>query len=301
MLELVRGYAARVLDLAQHEGRLDSLVAALASLNRAIVSSDRLRLVLTDSSIAAPVRAAILEELLAQKVPADVVALATFPVLNERPAEVPKTYEQLFELAERRSSLSDERAAIESEPPLGRSGALERLRGYAECIFESLQEQSFVDAIEDELFRFSRIAEQYPELRAALADPDTPFEGRFAVLESLLGGKVRTETLSLIEYLLRCRRGRDLVGTLEFLVELAADERGRRVATVRSAVGLDADEERRLAQALGRLTRRNVELRVTVEPSVLGGIMVSVGDTVIDGTLRHRLEQLRDTMLAPAG
>jgi F-type H+-transporting ATPase subunit delta len=90
------------------------------------------------------------------------------------------------------------------------------------------------------------------------------------------------------------------VDALDYLVEVAAADRGRRVADVRAAVDLDADERQRLSEALSRTMRRPVELRVRIDPSVLGGIGISVGDTVIDGTVRHRLEQLRESLLQRA-
>jgi F-type H+-transporting ATPase subunit delta len=104
----------------------------------------------------------------------------------------------------------------------------------------------------------------------------------------------------LSSYVLRAGRTRDLVGTFEWLVELAARERGRRVAEVRSAVPLDASETERLAIALGRLVNRTVDVRVIDDPSVLGGILVSVGDLVIDGTVRLRFERLRDLLVQPS-
>ncbi len=110
---------------------------------------------------------------------------------------------------------------------------------------------------------------------------------------------MRFDTLQLCAYVLRAGRARDLVGALESLVELAAAERGRRLADVRSAVELDEDERDRLTAALARIARRPVELRVHIDPSVIGGLSIIVGDTIIDGTVRHRLEQLRESLLQP--
>lgn len=95
---------------------------------------------------------------------------------------------------------------------------------------------------------------------------------------------------------MRAGRLRDLVGTFEWLVELAAAERGRRVATVRTAVALRPAEKRRIAAALSRITERDVEVREMIDPTVVGGLLVSVGDLVIDGTVRLRLERLRDVL-----
>lgn len=300
MLELVRGYAAAVLDGAEADGTLEEVVEGLRGLRQVVVASEPLRRALTDSALAAEQRGALLSDLLEPKVRADVVALATFAVVYERPGELPKTYESLLELGEDRLAQEEAGVGVVGEPPIGRSGALERLRGFAERVFEHVPEQDIVDTIEDELFRLARILEGQGSLRGALASPETELPARLGLLGDLLHNKVLPETLSLVGYVLRVGRARDIVGALGYLVELAAAERGRRVAEVRAAVELDEETRSRLAAALGQRMRRPVELRVMLDPAVLGGLDVAVGDTVIDGTVRHRLELLRETILQPS-
>ncbi|HEV8064193.1 MAG TPA: F0F1 ATP synthase subunit delta, partial [Acidimicrobiales bacterium] len=139
-----------------------------------------------------------------------------------------------------------------------------------------------------------------PSLRAAVSDTSAPIEGRLAVLEDLLANRVRPDTGRLAAYTIRAGRSRDFASALDYLVELAAAERGRRIADVRTAVDLTADERQRLSDALARLTRRPVELRVRLDPTAIGGLSVAVGDIVIDGTVRHRLAQLRESLLQGA-
>ena len=91
-------------------------------------------------------------------------------------------------------------------------------------------------------------------------------------------------------------RARDLPAIIDRLVEHAAEERSEAVAVVRSAVPLDDGQRRRLAEALGRATGKRVSVKVVVDPSILGGIVAQVGDTVIDGSVRSRLDQLRETL-----
>ncbi|MGO9560276.1 MAG: ATP synthase F1 subunit delta [Acidimicrobiales bacterium] len=300
MLELVRGYAAAVLDEVEAAGALGEAVSALAAFRGLLIASEPLRTALTDGSIPSSDRSAVLSDLLEGKVPSQVVALVTFPVVYERAAEIPKTCEQLLEIAEFRAEGVAIGALVEPESPMGRAGALERLRGFAERVFERISDPRVVETMEDEFFRFARIAEQSPQLKSALASTELGFAARQAVLHDLLAGKVRPETLELLGYVLRCGRSRDLVGAVSYLVELAAAEQGRRVADIRAAVELDADERSRLADALGRRTRRTIELRLVIDPSVIGGLGVSVGDTIIDGTIRHRLDLLRETILQPS-
>jgi F-type H+-transporting ATPase subunit delta len=86
----------------------------------------------------------------------------------------------------------------------------------------------------------------------------------------------------------------------DWLATLVAEERGRRIAEVRAAIALDDAERQRLAASLGRLTGREVEVRVIEDDTVLGGVLVSVGDFMIDATVRLRLERLRDALAVTA-
>jgi F-type H+-transporting ATPase subunit delta len=296
----VRGYATATFDAAERAGRIDVVATELVEMSRLLVASEALRTVVIDGSISAQTRRAVLEDLLAAKVSAEALAPFTFAVVSERAAELPKTLERLVEMSEIASERASRREPPGAEPPTGRSGAYERIRGYGDRIFEQLTGSSDVDEIEDELFRLARIAQQTPSLRQALADSGAPIERRLAVLADLLDNRVVPETALLAGYVLRAGRSRDFVGGLDYLVEIAAAERGRRVADIRAAVELDSGERERLSQALSRIVRRPVELRVRIDPTVLGGVSISVGDTVIDGTVRHRLEQLRESLMQRA-
>jgi F-type H+-transporting ATPase subunit delta len=88
----------------------------------------------------------------------------------------------------------------------------------------------------------------------------------------------------------------ELPAVVERFVELAASERDREVAEVRSAIALDDAQIARLAEALGQATGKTVEVKVIVDPTVLGGIVARVGDTVIDGSVRRSLEQLKEQL-----
>ena len=92
------------------------------------------------------------------------------------------------------------------------------------------------------------------------------------------------------------RRSRSLPEIIDKLVARAAEERQEVVAEVRSAVPLDDEHRDKLAEALSRMSGKRVALKVVVDPSVLGGIAARVGDIVIDGTIRHRLEQLKESL-----
>jgi F-type H+-transporting ATPase subunit delta len=150
-----------------------------------------------------------------------------------------------------------------------------------------------LDDVEDELFRFARLLEREPALRAALTDPGLPAERKTALVRDLLGGKARDTTVRLVEVSVNRRRTRSLEDALEDLSELAARRRERYVAHVRAAVPLDRTQEQRLRSALARIYGREVELQMDVDPSVVGGVQVRIGDEVLDGTVTRRLESAR--------
>ncbi|MCU1588935.1 MAG: synthase delta subunit [Frankiales bacterium] len=150
-----------------------------------------------------------------------------------------------------------------------------------------------LDDVEDELFRFSRIVARDPELRAVLTDRGLDNDRKTALLTGMLGDRTRPETLRLISSLVLAPRGRTLEDGLAEYARLAAEIRERSVARVTSAVRLTDAQEERLAAALARTLGREVQLQVDVDPAVLGGLVVRVGDEVIDGTTRHHLRAAR--------
>ncbi len=111
-------------------------------------------------------------------------------------------------------------------------------------------------------------------------------------MQDLLAGKA-SDTTSLVSFVVGIGRARDLPAIIDRLVERAAAEKGKVVAEVRSAVSLTDDQQTRLAAALAKATGKQIELKVIIDPSVIGGLIAQVGDTVIDGTVRTRLDQLR--------
>jgi len=170
----------------------------------------------------------------------------------------------------------------------------ERILGFIRALFEDVGTVERLDEVEDEIFRFARIVESTSELRLVLSNRDLPVQVRQGIVCELLEGRATAETVKLICYLLGNSHPRQVVATLDWLVERVAAERGRRVARVRSAVELEDDQRTRLADALSRLVNAPVEMEVVVDPSLIGGFTAVAGDLVVDTTVRHRLNQLRD-------
>ncbi|MGA1035447.1 MAG: ATP synthase F1 subunit delta [Ilumatobacteraceae bacterium] len=171
-----------------------------------------------------------------------------------------------------------------------------RIEGYARALFEIARAEGTLDEVEDELFRFARSYESSDALRSALTDEMVPAERRQAVVESLLGGKSTATTIQLISMVVGSGRGRDLPEIIDRLVARASESKDLAVAEVRSAVALSDDQQQRLAAALANATGRQVNLKVVIDPSIIGGIVATVGDTVIDGSVRTRVEELKSRL-----
>lgn len=172
----------------------------------------------------------------------------------------------------------------------------QRIDGYARALFEVANAEGTLDEVEDELFRFARSFETSDALRSTLTDEMIPAAKRQAVVEDLLGGKATSTTTQLVSMVVGAGRGRDLPAIIDRLVARASDAKQLEVAEVRSAVPLTPDQQTRLAAALANATGKQVNLKVVVDPSVLGGLVATVGDTVIDGTVRTRIDQLKSRL-----
>ncbi len=171
-----------------------------------------------------------------------------------------------------------------------------RIDGYARALFEVARAEGNIDTVEDELFRFARTYESSDELRNALGDEMIPPAKRQSIIEDLLGGKASATTTQLVSMVVGAGRGRDLPAIVDRLVARASTTKNQEVAEVRSAVPLSDDQQQRLAAGLAKATGKQVNLKVVVDPSVLGGLVATVGDTVIDGTVRTRIDQLKSRL-----
>ncbi|MCW2701531.1 MAG: atpH [Blastococcus sp.] len=147
-----------------------------------------------------------------------------------------------------------------------------------------------LDGVEDELFRFGRIVGGDRELARILGDRKAAAAGKGALLDRLLSGRVSPVTEQLLRNVLTGPHAGSAENAIERLSDVASRRRGQSVARVTTAVELTPAQEQRLIEVLGRIYGRTIGLQVTVDPSVLGGLVVQVGDEVIDGSIAHRLE-----------
>jgi F-type H+-transporting ATPase subunit delta len=170
------------------------------------------------------------------------------------------------------------------------------IRGYAQALFVVAEAEGVLDAVEDELFRFARALERETRLREVLTDPALPPERKKAVLTDVLGERVNPHTVNLLGFIVEQGRAKEVPAIADELAAVAAERRQAAVAEVRTAVPLDQEHRERLAEALQKATGKRIELKVVVDPAVIGGVVARVGDQVIDGSIRRRLELARERL-----
>ncbi len=174
--------------------------------------------------------------------------------------------------------------------------ATERETAYAKAFLAVASAEGESATVQDEIFTLARVLGGNDELAATLSDSMVPVARRQQIVEDILTGRASKTTVALVSMIVAAGRIQSLPGIAEALVALGASEAGRQVAVVRSAVELTDDQKTRLAAALQQSIGSPVDVRVVLDPSVLGGLVAQIGDTVIDGTVRRRLDQLKQAI-----
>jgi len=166
--------------------------------------------------------------------------------------------------------------------------------GYARALLDVTLAEGDGDGLSAELFSIARAFGESEELRGALGDPLIPFEKKQSIVDDLIGARASKVTVSLVNMLVGVNRIKDFGAITKRMMELAAEAEGHVVAEVRSAVELDDATKERLAAKLAAVTGRAVKLNVVIDPSVVGGLVAQVEDTLFDGSVRSRLLELRE-------
>lgn len=285
------GYMAAVLESLDTDGR-QRVADELESLEMAVASSAALRAALTDPSVNGLARRAVMADLLEHRVSTATSRIAAFSCLVASAPDVPGAIGDAATHARRIVA-----SGLGEEEPASVLSSRARVGGYAAAIFED-QSTEALEGVEDELFRWALALQDSADLRRALTNRDLPAAERAELVDALLEGKVSSITRSLATYAVMGGRPRDLVGTLEWLVDRVAAERGWRVARVRTARSIDDESRGDLERTLRSLVGRPVELEVAEQPSLLGGVLVEVGDLRVDATARGRLDAIREQLRA---
>lgn len=170
----------------------------------------------------------------------------------------------------------------------------DRITNYAEAVLAVASAEPDGGEVEGEFLRVAQAFENSDELRTTLSDASIPAARRQQIVEDLIGAQATRATTALVSMVVAAGRGADLPRIAERVSQLGAASRSKAVAEVSSVIELSDDQQQRLAAALKSATGRDVEIKVTIDESVMGGLLVQIEDEVIDGTVRTRLKQLRE-------
>lgn len=171
------------------------------------------------------------------------------------------------------------------------------VRGYAHALLSVADAEGMLERVQDELYAFAKSVDRHADLREALTDAALPSERKKAVIDELLGARAHPLTATLVGFLVDAGQARRIGPIAEELAREAAHRSERTLAEVRSAVPLTEAQRARLADALRKATGHPVELKVDVDPSVIGGVVARVGDEVFDGSVESRLAEARQYLI----
>ena len=172
------------------------------------------------------------------------------------------------------------------------------VRGYAEAMVSIAEAEGELEPVEEQVYAFAKMVEKRAKVRDALIDPELPNENKRDLIGEVLGERANPVAVNLLGMLVEQGRARDIGRIAESLAEVAAERRQQVVGEVRSAVPLTDAQRRRLAEALSSATGRKVEVKVIVDPDLVGGVVARVGDVIFDGSIRSRLDEAKQQLTA---
>lgn len=165
--------------------------------------------------------------------------------------------------------------------------------GYAQAFFHVASAEGVLPTVATQLAGFVQAMDSSPDLARALTDQFIPVERRQSVVQHLIGDRAHPVTTNLVSMVVGAGRAKDLPAISTALQASAAQEHGKAAGEVRSAVPLSADQQDRITAAVSKRLGAQVALTFLVDQSVVGGVVTKVGDIVIDGSIRRRLDQLK--------
>jgi F-type H+-transporting ATPase subunit delta len=280
------GYLSAVCEI--ESGNLTRIKSEINGFIETVKGSAELNYILGDATIPVNIKLAVLNDLLIGKALGSTLRFISYAIENETPDELLSCFD---EIEIRLRSMIEETDLI-IEPFCSRQSARKRLIGYVDAYCQSQDVPGILEDIEDEVFRIARSIESSVDLVSALSDVSVSEAKRLELLSELIKNKVRNETYRISTYPLRSGRLRDLISSLDLAVSRISFHRGRRIADVRSAVELNRDEIDQLQSKLSAIVNENVEVRCSVDRGLIGGLRVKLGNLLIDGSIKHHLQEL---------
>ena len=243
---------------------------------------EALRVVLGDPSIDDVLKKSIVTDLFGAVVSSFALQIINEAVLLERSGKVVEAIAQLGDVLE--------------EPLEEATGALtttSRVRAFARALFGSIDDMDRLAIAESQLYQLRDIVASSPPLRRALSGVGTVAEQRVGIIADLIGSSGDEIFVETLRFAASAGRIRDFVEVLELMGKIVSDLRNTRVAEIRVAKSLTASEKVRVGAAITQAVGSSVEVREIIDPSVIGGVLAVVGETIFDGSVRHRLDELR--------
>ncbi|MGG1314777.1 F0F1 ATP synthase subunit delta [Cohnella laeviribosi] len=173
-------------------------------------------------------------------------------------------------------------------------------RRYAKALFELASEQGLVSETEEQLKAIAETFRGNADFRSFLTFPNIDAAKKIEAVQAIFGNSVSPVVLNTVKLLIERGRQGELPAVLEAYIKVAGEALGRAEAHVVSAKPLTDSEKEQLAATFGSLLGKTVRLNETVDPSLLGGLTVRIGDTLYDGSLRGKLERLEKTLQTSA-
>ena len=168
------------------------------------------------------------------------------------------------------------------------------VNAYARALADIAEAEGVLARVDAEFTAVAAAYESNDQLRSTIGDQAIPVDRRQGIVEQLLAGKgAHPLTAQLLGMVIGAGRGRDLSAIASAIGNRNASSQGRAVAEVRSAVALSEDQQRRLGEQLAKAVGTEVNVKVIVDPSVVGGLVATVGDKVIDGSVRTNLDRVK--------
>jgi len=174
------------------------------------------------------------------------------------------------------------------------------VKSYAEALFQVARAEEMLDRVEEELTRLNKSLDSNAELREFLSTPQISSDGKKNALSQIFGGKASPITFHWINMVIDQGRQRRLPTIMEAFFTLAQDARDKITAEVITSIPLSEDLVQRLEQELSKVTKKRVFLKPIIDDSILGGVIVKIENKVIDGSVKHRLEEIKNEMIKTA-
>lgn len=169
-----------------------------------------------------------------------------------------------------------------------------RTAAYAKALADIADAEGVLSRVDAEFTAIAAAYESNDSLRSTIGDQVIPMDRRQAIVDQLLAGKgAHPITAQLVGMVIGAGRARDLSAIASAIGSRSASSQGRAVAEVRSAVALTEDQQRRLGEQLAKAVGTEVNVKVIVDPNVVGGLVATVGDKVIDGSVRTKLDRVK--------